>query len=349
MTTTSIILHKKKDTQIKTQGQKITRKAYLANVDDCIKHVSSSVELFEKVNQMGKVLGYTSLEIGKDFKQRAKALGKSDRTIQRFLPPEFKGKPRGATTHEKISAKMALNEEQDNAAIRKGEVETGIEPPEPGADELKDPTSRISNSLELELQEDQSIPVANTPEVNTINVLSRSEQIEQLRSQDEEKLQQWRQQQINLGNFNPALISTYDREYLESVLTYYYQEHQRLVSTSEVTRLERQRNDARRRAAILQEKNKELVSKLSLYQRSSRGLRWVENLQSWEQKQEQKQKEKKEKKSYAPLEEVQEHCRKHGIKTKREYWDAALPENFPKTRPDHTYHISWDELLGKGE
>ena len=217
---------------------------------------------------------------------------------------------------------MALNEEQDNAAIRKGEVETGIEPPEPGADELKDPTSRISNSLELELQEDQSIPVANTPEVNTINVLSRSEQIEQLRSQDEEKLQQWRQQQINLGNFNPALISTYDREYLESVLTYYYQEHQRLVSTSEVTRLERQRNDARRRAAILQEKNKELVSKLSLYQRSSRGLRWVENLQSWEQKQEQKQKEKKEKKSYAPLEEVQEHCRKHGIKTKREYWDA---------------------------
>ena len=191
---------------------------------------------------------------------------------------------------------MALNEEQDNAAIRKGEVETGIEPPEPGADELKDPTSRISNSLELELQEDQSIPVANTPEVNTINVLSRSEQIEQLRSQDEEKLQQWRQQQINLGNFNPALISTYDREYLESVLTYYYQEHQRLVSTSEVTRLERQRNDARRRAAILQEKNKELVSKLSLYQRSSRGLRWVENLHSWEQKQEQKQKEKKEKK-----------------------------------------------------
>ena len=135
---------------------------------------------------MGKVLGYTSLEIGKDFKQRAKALGKSDRTIQRFLPPEFKGKPRGATTHEKISAKMALNEEQDNGAIRKGEVETGIEPPEPGADELKDPTSRISNSLELELQEDQSIPVANTPEVNTINVLSRSEQIEQLRSQDEE-------------------------------------------------------------------------------------------------------------------------------------------------------------------
>ena len=152
-----------------------------------------------------------------------------------------------------------------------------------------------------------------------------------------------------MGNFNPALISTYDREYLESVLTYYYQEHQRLVSTSEVTRLERQRNDARRRAAILQEKNKELVSKLSLYQRSSSGLRWVENLQSWEQKQEQKQKEKKEKKSYAPLEEVQEHCRKHGIKTKREYWDAALPENFPKTRPDHTYHISWDELLGKGE
>ena len=49
-----------------------------------------------------------------------------------------------------------------------------------------------------------------------------------------------------------------------------------------------------------------------------------------------------------PLEEVQEHCRKHGIKTKREYWDAA-PENFPKTRPDHTYHIRWDELLGKGE
>ena len=188
---------------------------------------------------------------------------------------------------------MALNEEQDNAAIRKGEVETGIELPEPGAGELKDPTSRISNSLELELQEDQSIPAANTPEVNTINVLSRSEQIEQLRSQDEENLQQWRQQQINFGNFNPALISTYDREYLESVLTYYYQEHQRLVSTSEVTRLERQRNDARMRAAILQEKNEELVSKLSLYQRSSRGLRWVENLQSGEQKQEQKRRRRR--------------------------------------------------------
>ena len=187
MTTTPIILHKKKDTQIKTQGQKITRKVYLANVDDCIKYVSSSVELFEKVNQMGKVLGYTSLEIGKDFKQRAKALGKSDRTIQRFLPPEFKGKPRGVTTHEKISDILALNEEQDNAAIRKGEVETGIELPATGAGELKDPTSRISNSLELELQEDQSIPAANTPEVNTINVLSRSEQVEQLRSQDRRK------------------------------------------------------------------------------------------------------------------------------------------------------------------
>ena len=100
MTTTSIILHKKKDTQIKTQGQKITRKAYLANVDGCIQYVSSSVELFEKVNQMGKVLGYTSLEIGKDFKQRAKALGKSDRTIQDSCHQSLKENLEGHNTRE---------------------------------------------------------------------------------------------------------------------------------------------------------------------------------------------------------------------------------------------------------
>ena len=126
MTNTAIV-HPQSQKQPKLV-KKITRKGYLTEVDNCIKHVSSSLEIFEKANEMGKQLGYTNLQIGRDFKQRAKALGKSDRTIQRFLPSEYKSKPRGATTPEKISAKMALNE----AAIKMVEVEANVELPEAG-------------------------------------------------------------------------------------------------------------------------------------------------------------------------------------------------------------------------
>ncbi len=100
-----------------------TRNEYIESVDACIKHVANATDLFEKVNDMGRQLGYTTIQIGQDFKKRAKALGKSDRTIQRFLPSEYKYLPRGVTTpeniflkakqkQEEISANLAQNQEQ---------------------------------------------------------------------------------------------------------------------------------------------------------------------------------------------------------------------------------------------
>ena len=55
----------------------------------------------------------------------------------------------------------------------------------------------------------------------------------------------WQQQQISLSDFNPALVSTYDRKYLEHMVTYFYQENLRLSSAGEVARLEEERNEAR--------------------------------------------------------------------------------------------------------
>jgi hypothetical protein len=121
------------------------------------------------------------------------------------------------------------------------------------------------------------------------------------------------------------------------------------------SRLTDERNHARTEAMQLQDKVGELASKLSLYKRSSSGLRFVENEnenRKLPERQKQKQKQK-EKKSYASLEECQEYIRKHGIKTKRQYWEAGkkkdFPENFNKARPDHTYYVSWNELLGKAQ
>jgi hypothetical protein len=53
-----------------------------------------------------------------------------------------------------------------------------------------------------------------------------------------------------------------------------------------------------------------------------------------------------------PLEKIQNYCREHNIKSKRQYWEALskgkIPADLPQTkRADYTYGVKWNVLLGK--
>ena len=53
-----------------------------------------------------------------------------------------------------------------------------------------------------------------------------------------------------------------------------------------------------------------------------------------------------------PLEKMQNYCREHNIRTKRQYWEALskgkIPTDLPQTkRADYTYGVKWNVLLGK--
>lgn len=53
-----------------------------------------------------------------------------------------------------------------------------------------------------------------------------------------------------------------------------------------------------------------------------------------------------------PLEKMQNYCRDHNIRSKRQYWEALskgkIPTDFPQTkRTDYTYGVKWNVLLGK--
>ena len=122
----------------------------------------------------------------------------------------------------------------------------------------------------------------------------------------------------------------------------------------EAARLTNERNHARTIATQLQNKFGELASKLSLYQQSSSGLRYVENKNKQSQPGLQNQEHSpKRRKLCAPLEEVQKYCRKHEIKSKRQYQDACkkrdFSEVFPRSRADEYHGVSWNLVLGKEE
>ena len=142
----------------------------------------------------------------------------SDRQIQRIIPLELK-------YTEKIRTKK--NKGQKSADMMSAKPESN----------LNEPT--VVTVENTELPQELKSYAGNVPSpIESGSEMEAQQQQEQeqnySQSQDKEK---WQQQQIRVSSFNLALLSTYDRDYLEDVLTYFYQQYLRSVPIVEVEEL----------------------------------------------------------------------------------------------------------------
>ena len=77
----------------------------LSLVEECSSHFGKLCDSFELAKTQGLTEGFTSKEVGDMIRRRMLKAGYSRMTVSRYLPEEFKAKPRGF----QFSNKMLLN------------------------------------------------------------------------------------------------------------------------------------------------------------------------------------------------------------------------------------------------